>query len=113
MLSSQLLELHRKLPFADLVVGEDLEVAGESELLHGPNEPLGRVILVPLDSVTVVHGELMVEVVIAFADGDERGDHVVAGSVLVVEGTLAEPVSEGVDTERGLEYRCVNRVQVA
>ena len=41
----------------------------------------------------------MVEVVVAFSDGDEGGDERVSGSVLVVKGLLSEPVSERVDTE--------------
>ena len=50
--------------------------------------------LVPLDRVPVVHRELMVQIVIAFADSDECGDHVVVGSVLVIERRLSEPVRE-------------------
>ena len=79
-------------------------MASETELLHNPDKPLGRVILVPLDGVTVVHGELVVEVVVTFADSDESGDHVVARSVLVIEGSLAEPVSERVDAESRLKW---------
>ena len=41
----------------------------------------------------------MVEVVVTFADGDESGQEVVLGSVLVVERCLAEPMSERVDAE--------------
>jgi hypothetical protein len=44
----------------------------------------------------------MMEVVVSFADGDEGGDPVVLRGVLVVEGSLADPVSEGVDAEGGL-----------
>ena len=77
-------------------------MASKAELLHNPDEPLGRVILVPLDGVTVVHGELVVEVVVTFTDSDESSDHVVARSVLVIEGSLAEPVSERVDAESRL-----------
>lgn len=75
---------------------------GESEFLAGGDEPFRRVVLVPLDGVAVVHGELMVEVVVPFTDSDEGGEDVVAGSVLVIEGGIAEPVSERVDAEGGL-----------
>ena len=75
---------------------------GQTKLFHGPDEPFGRVVLVPFDSVSVVHGELVMEIVIALSDGDEGGDHVIAGCVLVVEGSLTEPVSEGIDTKGGL-----------
>ena len=36
---------------------------------------------------------------VTLSDGDEGGDHVIAGCVLVVERSLTEPVSEGIDTE--------------
>lgn len=99
----QLLQLHCQLTLANFILREYLQVTSETELLHPPNEPLGRVILVPLDSVTVVHGELMVEIVVTFTNGNESGDHMVTRSVLVVEGSLAKPVSKRVDTEGRLE----------
>ena len=74
-------------------------MASETEPGADGDEPLGGVVLVPSDGVTVVHGELVVEVVVAFTDGGESGDEVVTRSVLVVEGRLAEPVGERVDTE--------------
>ena len=86
----------------DFVLLELLEVVGEAELLPDPDGPLGRVVLVPFDGVAVVGGELVVEVVVAFAEGDERGDDVVAGRVAVVEGLVAEPVGEGIHAEGGL-----------
>lgn len=55
--------------------------------------------MVPLDSVSVVHGKLVVEIVIALPDGDEGREHVITGCVLVIERSLTEPVSEGIDTE--------------
>ena len=61
----------------------------QPELLAHPDEPLGGIVLVPLDRVAVVHGELVVEVVVPFADGDEGGDEVVARGVLVVERGFA------------------------
>ena len=41
----------------------------------------------------------MVEIVIALPDGDEGREHVITGCVLVIERSLTEPVSEGIDTE--------------
>ena len=61
-----------------------------------------RTILVPLDRVSVIHRELVVEVVVSLSDGDESRDEVILGSVLVVVGSLSNPVSERVDTEGGL-----------
>jgi len=94
-----LLKLHGHLALLDLVIGEHLEMAGETEPGHGGDEPLGRVVLIPFDGVTVVHRELMVEVVVSLADGNKRSDEMVTGSVLVIERSLSEPVSERVDTE--------------
>ena len=39
--------------------------------------------------LTVVHGELVVEVVVALADGHKCGDPVVTRRVLVIEGRLS------------------------
>jgi hypothetical protein len=53
---------------------------------HDGNEQFRGIVLVPLDRIPVVHRELMVEVVIAFADSDKCGDHMVAGSCLSSKG---------------------------
>lgn len=87
-----LLQLHGELALSDLIVWERLEVRGKSDGLHGGNEPLGWVVLVPLDGISVVHGELVVEVVVAFTDGDEGGDEVVSWSHLVVKAGFTEVV---------------------
>lgn len=74
-------------------------MAGKTELLHGPDEPLGGIVLVPLDGISVVHGELVVEVMVALSNSCQRGDDMVARSMLVVKGRVSEPVSERVDAE--------------
>jgi len=79
-----------------------LEMARKSNFLHRPDKPLGRIILIPLDGISVVHGELMMEIVVSFTNRHQSSGKVVAGRVLVIKGRLAEPVSEGIDTERGL-----------
>lgn len=66
---------------------------------HGGNEPFGRVVLIPFDSVTVVHWELMVEVVVSFTDRHKSGENVITGSVLVIEGGFSKPVSKGIDAK--------------
>jgi hypothetical protein len=86
----------------DLVVAELLEVEGETHLLPDPDVPLGRIILVPLNGVTVVGRKLVVEVVVSLTKSDESGDDVVARRVTIVEGLVAEPVSKRVDAEGGL-----------
>ena len=80
----------------------DLQLIGQTKLLHSPDKPLGRVVLIPFDGVSVIHGELVVEIMITLSDGDEGGDHVIARCMLVVEGGLTQPVSEGIDTESRL-----------
>jgi len=74
----------------------------KSELLARPDKPLGRIVLIPFDSVAVVHGKLVMEVVVTFANGDECSCKMVPGSMLVVEGCCSEPVGERVDAECGL-----------
>ena len=79
----------------------------ETEYRHGGNEPLGRVVLEPLDGISEIHRELVVEVVVTFTDGTEGSEEVVAGSVLVIERLVSEPVGERVDTEGRLEISIV------
>ena len=45
-----------------------LEVRCEAELAAHPDEPFGRVVLVPLDGVAEVHRELVVEIVVTLAN---------------------------------------------
>jgi len=95
----QLDELHGVLTLLDLVVGESLEVGSEAESRSSPDEPLGGVVLVPLDGVSEVHGELVVEVVVTLSDGAKSGEEVVARRVLVVEWLVFEPVGQRVDAK--------------
>ena len=88
LLSTKTLERLREHALLDLVLGEDLEVARKTKPGADPDEPLRRVVLVPLDRVAVVHGELVVEIVVALADGDERGDEVVARRVRVAQESV-------------------------
>jgi hypothetical protein len=77
-------------------------MARKSKLLAHPDKPLGRVVLIPPDGVTVVHGKLVVEVVVTFANGDERCCKVIPGSMLVIERCFSKPVGEGINAESGL-----------
>jgi hypothetical protein len=86
----------------NLVGTELLEVGGEAELAPEPDGPLGRVVLVPLNGVAVVGGELVVEVVVTLTKSDESSDDVVPGAVAVVERLVTEPVGQRVDAEGGL-----------
>ncbi len=53
--------------------------------------------MVPFDGIAVVRGELVVEVVVTLAQSNQSGEDVVTRAVAVVEGLVAEPVSQGVD----------------
>ena len=71
-----------------------LQMGSQANLVAYPNEPLRRVILIPLDCIPIVHGELMVEVMIAFANRDKSSNDMITRSVLVIEWRLAEPMCE-------------------
>lgn len=105
LLGSQILQAHGERALLDLVLGERLEVRGQAQPLGQLDEPLGGVVLVPLDGVPVVGRELVVEVVVPLAHGDEGREEVVAGRVLVVERSLTQPVGERVDAEHRLGRR--------
>ena len=77
-------------------------MTSESQLLANPNEPLGGVVLVPFNGISVVHWELMVEIVITFADGYQRRCEMVSWGVLVIERSFTQPMSKRVNTERRL-----------
>lgn len=86
----------------DLVLAESFEVGSKAELFPSPDAPLSRIVLIPNDGVSVIGWELVVEIVVSFAKGDESGNDVVSGAVAVVEGLFAEPMGEAVDAECGL-----------
>lgn len=46
----------------------------------------------PFNCIPIVGGEFVVEIVVALAEGDKRGDDVVTRAVTVIEGLVAEPV---------------------
>ena len=91
-LSSMLALLH-------LILWEGEKVGGKADELAGHNEPFCGVVLVPLDGVAVVHGELVVEVMVALTNGDQSGDKLVLWCMLVIKRHLAEVMSKAVDTE--------------
>lgn len=77
-------------------------MTGKPNLLQYPDEPLSGVVLIPLDGITIVHGELVMEVVVTFTNGRKGRSEVISWRVLVIEGRLAKPVGKRVDTESGL-----------
>jgi hypothetical protein len=74
-------------------------VACEPNTCARGDEPLGRIPLIPPDCVAVVRWELVVEVVVALAERDERGEEMVSRRESVVERRLAKPVCERVDAK--------------
>ena len=80
-----------------------LEMTGKAYRFASPNEPFRRVILIPLDGVTIIHGELVVEVVVTFANGGKSGDNMVTRGMLVVERAVSEPVRQRIHTESRLD----------
>lgn len=88
--------------FFDFVGTELFEVIGKTKHLPGVDSPLGRIILPPLNGVSVVGWELVVEIVVALTKGDKRCDDMVTRRVAVIERLVTEPVSQGVDTESSL-----------
>lgn len=83
-----------------------LEMARESKHTANLDEPLRRVILIPTNSIPIIHRELVVEVMVSLSDGDKGGDHMVAGCMLVVERRLSKPVRERVHAERRVVDEC-------
>lgn len=100
--SVQLLLLLLVQTLLDSVLGEGLQVPGQAELGQDPDADLGWVVLVPLQGVSVVRWELVVEVVVTLTEGNESGEHVVSWGSSVVEWLSTDPVSQGVDTESSL-----------
>jgi hypothetical protein len=78
-------------------------VARKTRLFTNPDEPFGGVVLVPFNGITIVHGELMMEVVITFTNICKSSDDMVTRDVLVIKWSLSKPVSKRVDTECRLE----------
>lgn len=77
-------------------------MACKPQFLTSIDKPLRGIVLIPFDSITVVHRELVVEVVVAFPDGDECGGKVVARRMFVVEWRFSKPMCKRVDAKGGL-----------
>jgi len=72
----------------DFVGWEDLQVVGKTEESECADEPFGWVVVVELDSVSVVIGELVMEVVISLSESEESSDDGVTRSVLVTKANV-------------------------
>jgi len=59
----------------------------------------------PFDGITVVAGELVMEVMVSFAKSDKGSDNVIARRVTVVKWLVSEPMGKRVDTEGCLLHK--------
>ena len=104
LFSLEFLELHRQPPFVYLSLWEDAEMARQSKFVANRNKPLGWVPLVPLGSVPVIHRKLMVEIMISLPERHKGRQKMVPRCVLIIECTLAQPMSQRIDRECRLEF---------
>jgi hypothetical protein len=61
--------------------------------------------------IAIVGRELVVEVVIAFAEGEQRTKYTISRGLVVVVRRGSEPVREAVDGERALHVGVSGRAQ--
>jgi len=99
LLLVQHLLLHLNLPLLDNVVIKNFEVVRLADIVKRLNDPFGGVILVKLDGVSVVIGELVVEVVVTLAKSQQGCDDTVAGGVFISKRSKTPEVSQGVHHE--------------
>ena len=89
----------------DDCVGNTDEVLGVSEHFHASNEPFGGIVVIPLDTVSVVLSEFVVEVVVAFTEGEDGAEPRIMRGVVFREVLFSAEegrVGERVDEEGGL-----------
>lgn len=84
-------------------VGKGSQLASQPKIGTCNYEPFCGIPLVPFDSVTIVHRELMVKVMVSFPKSDQRCKEMVPRREFVVERLGSEPMSEGVDAEHALD----------
>ena len=87
------------LRFEDFFLGHGAEVAGQTEFVQNPDRPLGGIVLPRFDAIPVVILELVVEVVVALAKGENRHEEAVTRRAMGGIRTVADPVAERVDAE--------------
>ena len=92
LLVLQTLDIHGEDALLYFSVRECLEVARQPDLFATCNEPLSRIPLVPFDSVSIVHRELVVKVMIPLAEGHNGGDEVISRCQLIVERRFTKPM---------------------
>lgn len=78
-------------------------MTSQPDLLATPDEPFRRIILVPFDCISIVHRELVVEVMISFSDRNEGGDKMISRCMFIVEWGFSKPMGERIHAESRLE----------
>ena len=92
------------LRFEDFFLWHGAEIAGQTEFVENPDRPLGGIVLPRFDTIPVVILELVVEVVVALAEGENRHEEAVARRAVGGIRTVADPVTERVDAKGGMVH---------
>lgn len=58
--------------------------------------------LMPFNSITIITGKLVVEIVVSFAEGDKSSNDVIPRRVAVIKGLITKPMGQRVDAEGSL-----------
>ena len=62
---------------------------------------LEKRLTVPFDSIAIIRRKLVMEVVVAFAEGDQGGEDMIPGRVAVIKGLITKPMGKRVNAECG------------
>ena len=98
----QSFQFHSQLALSDFAVRENLEVGGETQVRAHRDEPFCRIILIPLDGISIVHRELVMKIVIPFSESNKSSDKMVPRGQFIIERRLPEPVRDGIDAKNRL-----------
>ena len=83
----------------DFLPGNTAQFADQAELGEGPDEPLRGIELPRLHAVAVIVLKLVMIVMVALAEGDDRHEPRVAGAAFGRIGTIAEVVAQRIDAK--------------
>ena len=76
-----------------------LQMRCKPDLLAGPEEPFCGIVLIPLVAVSVIHRELVVEVMVSFSHRDHGGNNAILGCQFIIIWLLAKPVTQRIHAE--------------
>lgn len=66
----------------------------QSKVRARHDEPFGGVVLIPPHRISIVHGKLVMEVVVALPKGQESGEEMVTRCVFVIVCCLSQVVRD-------------------